>query len=54
MKIIYKCNIIYNNKEYALDESITQIIINYNNGELAQFQLNGINNIIEISYIFEN
>ena len=48
-----KCIIIYKNKKYELKEYLRDIISDYNDEELIQFNLNGIDNIIDMSYMFE-
>ena len=49
----YKCKIIYNNKEYELTKYFNDINNNYKNQEPFIFKLKGINNITDMSYMFD-
>ena len=50
---IYKCKIIYNNEEYELDEYINNIDEDYNNKDEFTLKLRGINNVTDMSSMFE-
>ena len=47
-----KCKIIYDNNEYDLKEFFEDIDNNYNNQDLIRFELKGVNNITDMSYMF--
>ena len=49
-----KCKIIYKDKEYELKEYFNDIDNNYNNKDLLQFKLTGINHITNMSHMFHN
>ena len=49
---IYKCKIIYKNKEYELDEYINNIDFNYNNKDEFKLKLRGINNVTDFYSMF--
>ena len=50
---IQKCKIIYNDKIYELSEYFDDINLHYNNKDEFKFILKGINNITDMSYMFE-
>ena len=47
-----KCKIIYKNKEYQLKQFFKDIDNNYNNKDIISFQLDGINHITDMSWLF--
>ena len=51
---IFKCKIIYNNKEYELTKYFNDINTRYKNQDPFTFKLKGINNITDMSYMFDN
>ena len=51
---IFKCRIIYNNKEYELTKYFNDINTRYKNQDPFTFKLKGINNITDMSYMFDN
>ena len=51
-KNMNKCKIIYYNKEFELKEYFNDIYPNYDNKTPFKFKLKGINNITDISHIF--
>ena len=51
---IFKCKIIYNNKEYELTKYFSDINNRYKNKDPFTFKLKGINNITDMSFMFDN
>ena len=51
---IYKCKIIYNNKEYDLTKYIDDIDKEYNSNDIVIIKLKGYNNITDMSFMFNN
>ena len=51
---IYKCKIVYNNTEYELTEYLRDTDIEYTNKTEIIFKLKGIQNVADMSCIFEN
>ena len=50
---IYKCKILYNDIEYELNENFLDIDEGYELKSPIKFKLKGINNITDISWIFD-
>ena len=48
-----KCKLIYNNIEYELKEYFEEIDNNYNYKDLVSFTLTGVNNIKDMSHMFD-